>query len=767
MLFTPWCLNMNNTYKRILALGIVFVAVLSAVLSGCVGGGGGGAAPTPSPSPSPGATPTASPSPSPSPTPAAKEFHSIVKTDILQPVQVFLVLNYQHEPFNNPIVRKALAYATPYPTIIQIVYNNLVAQNWVVTPKGWPGYTEYNIEKYTYDINKAKQLLQQAGINPADYTIRIIYNSGNAAREKTATLLQNIWSQLGFKISVETYEWPVYLSKTEHGDYDVYIVGWVPDYLDTDNWVGPFLYGATEFHSVEVAVNPGSDYISTHMAAGNVVTLDNLLTAQRTNNSIYVIETDNAVLVIGAKGSGAQVSNLPSGKTVIVVTYDIDEKNTESVKALMEAGQGFGAINPAFFRDAHVDALVYAERQETDPAVREELFKALNILGNQFLPEIIIGQNYMARVYWDWVKGRYYHPTLAERYDLLTEDTQAPIVTIGIGEYKNGPDTLTISTIGWPESFDPAWTYETFGWEIWHEIGDTLVTFWKEETKEVVPDLAVAWAHSSDGLDYYFVIRGGVVAYDPWDNKTFPISALDVLFSYWRVHRLGHAVSWMVDTFMDVESSSALTEDEFNQLLASQPLKVEYKGQTGEVHSLQELLNFFGYTGDTAGVFHLRLKIPYGGILAIVADPFLSVVPMKYLLGDNYDAAVQASNNGKNPKAWEQFVQEGQDDPTHQLMHKKPVGTGPYYVKEYKENAYIVLERNPYYWNKDYWKKEFGYDVSKDNALEVGFHKYVIYIISDDANTRISHFKTGVADIAYVPQDRLDTVRGLTMKGKT
>ncbi len=755
-----WCLDMKEIYKRLLALGIVVIAVLSVVVSGCVGGGGGGTE-------TPTATPTETPTSTPTQTPATIEFSSVVKTDILEPVQVFIVLNYQHEPLNNPLVRKALAYATPYPTIIQTVYNNLVEQNWIVTPKGWPGYTEYNIEQYTYDITKAQQLLQQAGINPADYTIRIIYNTGNAAREKIATLLQNIWSTLGFKISVETYEWPVYLDKTEHGDYDVYIVGWVPDYLDTDNWVGPFLFGATEFKDVTVAVDPGTDYISTHVAAGNVVTLDNLLTAERTNNSIYVIETDNAVLVIGAKGSGAQVSDIPSGKKLIVVTYEIDEENTESVQQLMEEGQGFGAINPAFFRDVHVDALVAAERQETDPGVREELFKALNILGNQFLPEVIIGQHYMSRVYWDWVQGRYYHPTLAERYDLLTEDVHAPIVPTGIGDYKNGPDTLTISTIGWPESFDPAWTYETFGWEIWHEIGDTLVTFWKEETQEVTPDLAVAWAHSDDGMDYYFIIRGGVVAYDPWNDKTYEISALDVLFSYWRVHRLGHAVSWMVETFMDVDHSSVLTESEFDQLLATQPLKAEYNGQTIEVHSMQDLLNFFGYSGDTAGVFHLKLKIPYGGILAIVADPFLSVLPMEYLLGDQYEAAVQASENGKNPTAWEAFVQEGQQDPTHLLMHQHPVGTGPYYVKEYKENSYIVLERNPYYWNKDYWKNEFGYDVEQDNALEVGFHKYVIYIISDDANTRISHFKTGVADMAYVPQDRLDTVRNLKMQGRT
>ncbi|RLF81359.1 DNA-binding protein [Thermococci archaeon] len=471
-------------------------------------------------------------------------------------------------------------------------------------------------------------------------------------------------------------------------------------------------------------------------------------TTQPAGPTYEVIETDKSVILVGPEGSQMPAS-LPSGKKIIKVTYVVDEANTPSVKELMEAGQGFGAINPAFFRNTTVDALVIAARRETNPEIRTELFKALYILGNRLVPEVILGQNRQLRVYWEWVKGRYYHPTFPERYDLIWEDPNAPSVPIGIGDYKNDAQTYVIGTIGWPESFDPAWTYETFGWEIWHEIGDTLVTYWKEETEKVTPDLAVAWAHNEDGTEWYFVIRGGVKAYDPWNDKTYPIDATDVVFTFWRVQRLGHSVSWMVSSFMDISKSQALTEEEFEDVIKSKKLIAEYNGKTVEVKSLQDLLNTFGYNGETAGVFKLVLPAPYAAVLGILADPFLSVVPMEYLLGDKYEEALKASNNGKNPDAWEPYVQEGEQDPTHQLMHKQPVGTGPFYVKEYKENAYIVLEHNPYYWDKSIKPR----------------HQRVIYVINNDAVSRIQLFQTGTVDTVATPPERVNDVKGLEFQG--
>lgn len=475
---------------------------------------------------------------------------------------------------------------------------------------------------------------------------------------------------------------------------------------------------------------------------------------------VKVIETSKAVVVVAPKGAEIPKINT-GGKKLVVVRYVVDKEKTKPV----EKSLAFSDINPAFYRNETIDALIIAARKETNPEIREILYEAVYKLSNYEVPILWLGQYKLVRTQWSWLHGRYYHPTLAERYDLLWEDRNAPSVDLGLGGYKNNPSTYVIVTIGWPDTFDPAADYETFGWAIWHNIGDTLVTFWKDETKEVSPDLAVAWAHNKDGTEWYFVIRGGVKAYDPWSQKTYDISAVDVLFSIWRVARLGLDPSWMVTEFIDVNASSVLTEEEFNQILANGGIYADYKGKTIEAKSLDELLKFFGYSGETAGVVKLKLYQPYSAILSILSDPFLSVIPMKYLfdnvdqLKGKYKEALAASENGKKPEAWAAYIQPGDQDPTHLLLNKKPVGTGPYYIKEYKENSYIILEYNPYYWNKTLWNQPpYG-----ENG--VPSHKTVIYLINNDAVSRIEILKSGQADTGAIPLDRLKDVRGYKMEG--
>lgn len=472
-----------------------------------------------------------------------------------------------------------------------------------------------------------------------------------------------------------------------------------------------------------------------------------------------VIETSKAYVVVGPKG--AVVPELPSDKPIIAVAYVVDEKATKP----KEESMAFVDIDPAFYRNYTVDALIIAARKATDPFIREQLYEAIYKLSNYEVPILWLGQYKLVRVYWDWLHGRYYHPTLAERYDLLWEDPNAPSRPLGIGNYVNDASTYVIVTHGWPDTFDPAADYETFGWAIWHNIGDTLVTYWKEDTKNVQPDLAVAWVHNEDGTEWYFVIRAGVKAYDPWHDKVYDITAVDVLFSIWRVARLGLDPSWMITEFVDVNASSVLSEDEFNQLLANGNLIAEFNGQVAKPKSLSELLQFFGYTGETAGVVKIKLTQPYGAILSILADPFVSVIPMQYIfdysegLQGKYQEALQASDYGKNPSAWAAYIQPGEQDPSHILLNQYPVGTGPYYVKEYQQGSYIVLEYNPYYWNKTLWNQApYGQN-------GVPSYKTVIYLINDDANARISILTSGDADTGAIPLDRLKDVEGTPYPG--
>ncbi len=596
----------------------------------------------------------------------------------------YIVLNANKAPFNNSLVRQALAWAVPYDTILTRVYANRYVRLYGVIPKGLPGYTEYGIVKYTYNLTRARELIRKSGVDPSKYTIVINYNLGNDQRAQTAALLANTWGQLGFKVTTEPLNWPTLLSKTEHGDFDVYIIGWLPDYLDPDDYASPLFYGGTQFKSLNVV-------------EASAAQIPNLL------SSAKVFDVGDAVVVVGSKGTGANV-NVPSGKKIYVIQYEVDFENTKPV----EESVGFVDINPAFYRNYDVDALIVAARTYFDPTLRETLYKAISIASNNDPAIIWLGQAKFFMHNWNWVKGRYYTPLELERFDLIWETVDAPVVNIGVKDYKNGPDTYVITTIGWPQSFDPAASYESFGWEIFTQIGTTLVTFWRENTEYVVPAGAVAWAHDQEGTTWYFVIRGGMKAYEPWNNKVYDVNAVDVLFSIWRIARLYLDPSWMIFTYVDVNASSVLTEEEFKQVL-SQGLATEYAGKSYTVKSWDELMKIFGYSGPTAGVVKLKLTQPYPAVLPILAAPFTMIISMQYALGDKYQQALADSNNGKNPAAWAKYVIIGEDDATHKLLHEKPISTGPYYVAEYQQDSYIVLRYNPYYWNATLWQQLYGF----------------------------------------------------------
>ena len=73
-----------------------------------------------------------------------------------------VLLNYKTKPFDNLALRQAIAYAIPYADIARSDYYG-AARQWVgLIPTNYPGYTKPD-HTYSYDPEKAKALLEQAG----------------------------------------------------------------------------------------------------------------------------------------------------------------------------------------------------------------------------------------------------------------------------------------------------------------------------------------------------------------------------------------------------------------------------------------------------------------------------------------------------------------------------------------------------------------------------------------------------------------------------
>ena len=591
---------------------------------------------------------------------------------------------------------------------------------------------------------------------PKKVEITLLYNEGNTYRQQIASIIASEWGKLGISVTVRSEPWPTLLQHIEGKDWDAYLIGWAPDFVDPDDYVYPLMYGGTVFSALDYEITTNQSMVSTMLKTAKVIQVE-----------------DNWYVVVGEKGTGATVS-LPSTAKLVIVAYTVDTENTKA----REDSTPWIDINPSYYRNVTADALILVGEQISDFAARKAVYQAVQIIANQDLPALFLVQMIYAHSQWTWVDGYYYHPVLAPRYDLLWEESDTPSVEIGsFGNGKRGTPTLTyynnkttmsFITFGFPETFDPAANYESFGWEIFHQIGDTLLTYWKTETEDVAKDAAIAWVHDPSSTTWYFVIRDGLKAYNPWKDvlaqngtqtdEVYNITALDVLFTIWRIARLKLDPSWMIRSYVDVNASAVLTESEFDQVLQSGNLIAEWNGQTETPTSLNDLLNFFGESGTgTAGVVRLNLTMPYAAILSVLTDPFTMILPMKYVfdvagMGANYSQAVADSNNGKNPSAWANYIGVGYDDPTYLALNQYIIGTGPFYIYDYgPAQDFLILKKNPYYWNSTLW-----------NSIPNGGHDTVIYVMNSDDAARATIYQSGAADMGAVTLDRLLTLNGTT-----
>lgn len=135
----------------------------------------------------------------------------------------YLAMNQAKAPFDNELVRQAIAYAINVDEILAAVYQgNATALNNVMHSDN-AYYSE--VEGFSYDPEKSKELLTQAGY-PDGFSTTII--STNAANDTAiATLLQAQLAKIGIEVECISMESAAMLKETAPGGtYDIMISGY-------------------------------------------------------------------------------------------------------------------------------------------------------------------------------------------------------------------------------------------------------------------------------------------------------------------------------------------------------------------------------------------------------------------------------------------------------------------------------------------------------------------------------------------------------------
>jgi peptide/nickel transport system substrate-binding protein len=138
--------------------------------------------------------------------------------------EVVMSTNNKAKPFDNILVRQAMAYAIDRKTVIELVmsgYGTVIGSHWPpVTP-----YYKDMAGLFPYDPKKAKDLLSKAGYpNGFDATIKLpaIYPYSRRAGEVVADML----GQIGIKLKIEIVEWGFWLDRIfKQKEFELSMIG--------------------------------------------------------------------------------------------------------------------------------------------------------------------------------------------------------------------------------------------------------------------------------------------------------------------------------------------------------------------------------------------------------------------------------------------------------------------------------------------------------------------------------------------------------------
>lgn len=157
----------------------------------------------------------------------------------------YVTINQAVKPFDNPLVRQAVAYGLDRAGVVKSFYagRGTVADEFM--PPQVVGYSK-SVPKYTYNPEKAKQLLQQAGLTlpvevefwyPTDVSRPYMPDPARNFQAFAASL-----DKSGFKVIPKSAPWrPDYVSRVQSGTAGALnLIGWTGDFGDPDNFIGTF-----------------------------------------------------------------------------------------------------------------------------------------------------------------------------------------------------------------------------------------------------------------------------------------------------------------------------------------------------------------------------------------------------------------------------------------------------------------------------------------------------------------------------------------------
>ena len=133
---------------------------------------------------------------------------------------LWLQMNLRKPPFDNKEARKAIMHAMDRNFILKNIFFG-VGKLATGPISSSTLYYDKNMSGYPYDMAKAKKMLADAGIKPAEHTIRVLPVPYGSVWDRVAEYAKQQLEQLGFKVTIEATDPGGWAKKVSDWDFDV------------------------------------------------------------------------------------------------------------------------------------------------------------------------------------------------------------------------------------------------------------------------------------------------------------------------------------------------------------------------------------------------------------------------------------------------------------------------------------------------------------------------------------------------------------------
>lgn len=178
--------------------------------------------------------------------PLSKDYREVPEMAVF-----YFTLNPQKAPFDDPKVRQAFAMSIDRENINTVLLYDAYRVADGFLPPEMPGYTE-SVKGYSYDPNKAKQLLQESKYAGKLPRIVLSFSGTGAAPGDLLVAIQKGWMDtLGVEIELQAIDTSAFLREQRRGQFQMHSDGWAADYPDPEDFLGKLFASDSQLNYVK------------------------------------------------------------------------------------------------------------------------------------------------------------------------------------------------------------------------------------------------------------------------------------------------------------------------------------------------------------------------------------------------------------------------------------------------------------------------------------------------------------------------------------